>query len=342
MIRHILKILNITLIPFFCVVFSLTSYCQERTGIIRGKVTDSEGVPLPEVTLTIRGPAIISRSSITNEHGIYVFNDLLAGEYSIEAVLPGFKKTVKDNIPVLIGKIKIVNFAMDVETIPEEVTVTAETPIVDLDKVSIEKWSILGELDKAIIELKKSPDFGKKLDEELIRLSEGKILFNPPKEMKQYHKERIEVRISKEFNKDLTKGLKGRGLPEVEDILVSNEMKVILSGDAFKIEPLSEPIQIISSTEPAQWEWDVTPLKSGYRLICLSVSILINLDNYGDKKKSLPVLEKEIYIKVNIPGIILEFIKNYWYAIIAAIGVLFGIYFGFKQLKLANERKKRD
>jgi hypothetical protein len=335
MIRHLLRILNVTLISFFCVVFSLTSYCQERTGIIRGKVTDSEGVSLPGVTLTIRGPAITSRSTITNEHGIYVFNDLLAGEYSIEAVLPGFKKTVKENIPVLIGEIKIVNFAMDVETIPEEVTVKAETPIVDLDKASIAKWSVLGELAEAVIELKKSPDFEKNLNEELVSLTEGKILFNPPKEMKQYSKERIEVRISKNLNNDLSEGLRGKGLPEIEDILVSDEMKVILSGDAFKIKSLSEPVQIISSTEPTQWEWDVTPLKSGYRLICLSVSILINLDQYGNKKKSLPVMEKEVYIKVNVPGVVLEFIKNYWYAIIAAIGVLFGIIFGYKRLKLA-------
>jgi len=118
---------------------------------------------------------------------------------------------------------------------------------------------------------------------------------------------RVEVRISQNIKEDLTKKLKGRGFPQVDKILVGTEMNVELSSDTFKIDPLSKNVQFINSSGYTQWEWDVTPLKSGNRLIHLSVAIIIYLDKYGEKTKSLPVMEREIYVKVNYKIIFLNF-----------------------------------
>jgi HEAT repeat protein len=137
------------------------------------------------------------------------------------------------------------------------------------------------------------------VEHELKKLELGRILFNPPKEMKVGVRERIEVRISKDMQENLLSGLKGRGVANIENVKIGNVMKVELFGDDFKIESLSEKEQFIASSEYSQWEWEVTPLESGNKVIYLSVSVMIHLEKLGEKIKSYPVLDRKIYVNVN-------------------------------------------
>ena len=66
----------------------------------------------------------------------------------------------------------------------------------------------------------KEPEWYKVLQEELNRLTMGKIVFNPPEIMKLGVKDRIETRIARNITTDLLTSLKGRGVP------ISEEMKI--------------------------------------------------------------------------------------------------------------------
>jgi len=74
-------------------------------------------------------------------------------------------------------------------------------------------------------------------------------------------------------------------------------------------------------------------LKSGLRLIHLSVAVSVYLDECGEKTKSIPVMDKEIYLKVNIRYSFFNFIKNNWQWIVGTIIAIFGLIFGFKKFK---------
>lgn len=163
------------------------------------------------------------------------------------------------------------------------------------------------------------PDLSEIVEDELKKLSPGCILFNPSQEMKVGVKERVEVRIAKTITEDLTLGLRGRGIPQIEKIGVATFMKVHLTGDNFDIKTLSHDEQPVIGEGFTQWDWDVIPLKFGIQSLLLTVTVRIKIPNYDEEKKDYPVFEKQIRVKVNLTYSINKFIKNYWQWIIGTI-----------------------
>src|ERR1700687_5991735 len=93
----------------------------------------------------------------------------------------------------------------------------------------------------------------------LKEIHHSKIVFNPPVEMDQGQAERIEARISyQDIGTAITKNLKGRGLPDLENIEVGQKMTVTLLSDEdeFKIKKYASDEQLVAGKPYAQWEWD--------------------------------------------------------------------------------------
>src|SRR5262249_23606749 len=65
---------------------------QTITGSIRGSVSDRDGQPLPGTSVMISSDALIgrTRTTTTNEEGVFHFSSLPIGIYSVEARLEGF------------------------------------------------------------------------------------------------------------------------------------------------------------------------------------------------------------------------------------------------------------
>jgi hypothetical protein len=164
----------------------------------------------------------------------------------------------------------------------------------------------------------KAPQWYEVLRQELDRLPLGKVVFNPPDTMQVGVKERIETRISRDLSADLVTSLKGRGVPEIEELKISELMKVRLSGDDFDIIPQDEEEQIIEQTGFTEWAWDVTPRKSGKKIIHLHVILRIILP-FGEEKKDYPVLDREIAVKVNLGYSVKSFIFANWKWIVTAL-----------------------
>lgn len=164
-----------------------------------------------------------------------------------------------------------------------------------------------------------TPELSDIVENEIKKLTPGRILFNPPTEMKVGVKERVEARIAKTITEDLSKGLKGRGLPQIEEIRVNTLMEVRLSGDNFDIKSLSDMDQIVTREGFTQWDWYVMPLKSGVQSLLLTVTVRIKIPNYDEERKNYPVFERKIKVKVNPPFTIKKFIESYWQWIIGTI-----------------------
>ncbi len=108
-----------------------------QTGTVAGVVQDVSGGVLPGVTVTLtsqeRG---VVRSVVTDENGRYAFAAVSIGNYTVEANLAGFAPLrLTDNL-VETEKTTNVPFALKVGGLTDSVTVTGETPIVDLTNVT--------------------------------------------------------------------------------------------------------------------------------------------------------------------------------------------------------------
>jgi hypothetical protein len=153
------------------------------------------------------------------------------------------------------------------------------------------------------------------INKALKELPTGKILFNPPEEMKVGDTELVEVRITHNITEDLTKGLEGRGKAKIKETEVSSYMKVRLTGNAFKIVPeISEP-QIIESDKYTEWQFHVTPLKSGIQTLHLIYYVIISIAGYDDKQKAYKVGDWKVNVKVNP----MYFLKCYWQFIVGTL-----------------------
>jgi outer membrane receptor protein involved in Fe transport len=105
----------------------------QDTGTIRGTINDNEGNPLPGVTITVTGPAIMgTQTAISNESGAFRLPLLRVGTYTLTAELQGFKTVKRENIYVGLAATVTLNFAMEQAAIAEEVTVVAASPVVDV------------------------------------------------------------------------------------------------------------------------------------------------------------------------------------------------------------------
>jgi hypothetical protein len=103
------------------------------TGAINGKVSDATGGVLPGVTVTIASPSMQgTRTDVTNAQGDYRFPAVPPGEYRITYELVGFNTVVREGVRVGLGFTATVNAELRVASLQETVTVTGESPVVDV------------------------------------------------------------------------------------------------------------------------------------------------------------------------------------------------------------------
>jgi hypothetical protein len=108
------------------------AWAQEQRGSIEGVVKDASGAVLPGATVEARGETGVVASTTTDEVGGYRFPSLAPGQYRVSANLQGFVAREVAEVRVGLGVIKKVDFALSLAGVAETVTVTAETPLVDV------------------------------------------------------------------------------------------------------------------------------------------------------------------------------------------------------------------
>src|SRR5882757_3610566 len=101
---------------------------------IAGVVKDTSGAVMPGVLVEASSPALIekTRSVVTDSAGQYKIVDLRPGTYEIAFTLAGFKVVRRGNIILEGNFTPTVNAELQVGSLTEVLTVTAETPVVDI------------------------------------------------------------------------------------------------------------------------------------------------------------------------------------------------------------------
>jgi hypothetical protein len=113
----------------------------QTLGTLQGKVNDESKAPLPGVTVKITNTGTgYVRTVFTDANGFYTAPSLPSGVYSVEASLEGLQTVRQENIRLLVGQILDVNLAMSVQSMTEAITVTAESPVVEVSRSSAAKY----------------------------------------------------------------------------------------------------------------------------------------------------------------------------------------------------------
>ena len=121
----------------FCVLFAFTALAQSSNGSISGSVSDDSGGALPGVTVTATNVETgVTRTTVTNEAGLYQLALLPPGTYRTEAMLDGFQPKRHERIVVNVGTDVTLNIAMHAG-LAESITVSAEAPLVETQRTQV-------------------------------------------------------------------------------------------------------------------------------------------------------------------------------------------------------------
>jgi outer membrane receptor protein involved in Fe transport len=112
---------------------ALPAAAQEQRGAIEGTVRDESGAAVPGASVEARSAALVGTArSVSDASGLYRFPALPPGRYEVTASLSGFTPAKLGDIVVTLGKTLRVDLTMKVAAKAEEITVTGESPVIDV------------------------------------------------------------------------------------------------------------------------------------------------------------------------------------------------------------------
>ncbi|MGA9355438.1 MAG: TonB-dependent receptor [Terriglobales bacterium] len=139
---------NQTVSPYRCAFMAFVSYTliaacgllfaqTSGTGAISGSITDSSTAMLVDAQVKVRDVATgFTRTSQSNDHGLYLVSLLPPGHYTLEVTKQGFKVASASDVQVIVAETTVLNIRMETGAVTETITVAASS--VDLQTESSE------------------------------------------------------------------------------------------------------------------------------------------------------------------------------------------------------------
>ena len=125
----------LSLVPLLALLLvPMPAAAQQAQASVTGVVWDASGAVLPGVTVEASSDVLIEkvRSAVSDGTGQYRIVNLLPGTYTVTFTLTGFSTFKREGI-ILEGTLTaLVNADLKVGSLQETITVSGETPVVDV------------------------------------------------------------------------------------------------------------------------------------------------------------------------------------------------------------------
>ncbi|MGE0815829.1 MAG: TonB-dependent receptor [Vicinamibacterales bacterium] len=105
---------------------------------LRGRVEDEQGSVMPGVTIVVRNQDSGQfREVVSGGDGSYLITSLNPGVYEVSAELPGFKRFIRRDVRLAVGEAQTITVRLEVGDLEETITVTGQSPLVDLTSKTV-------------------------------------------------------------------------------------------------------------------------------------------------------------------------------------------------------------
>jgi Carboxypeptidase regulatory-like domain len=123
-----------TLVAIFLALLAPAAAAQIRiAGAIAGTVADSSEALVPGAAVQlVDGLTGISRETVTNDSGGFVFPDLSFGSYRVTVTLQGFRTAVFEHVRVESSRTTDLRITLQVGALDEQVQVQGVTPVLEM------------------------------------------------------------------------------------------------------------------------------------------------------------------------------------------------------------------
>jgi hypothetical protein len=111
---------------------------QQDSGTILGTIRDAQDSVVTGARVTIRNvdTGVVKTMPVTST-GEYSVPFLVPGNYSVAAVAPGFKQTIRTGVRLRVADQLVIDVKLEVGAISESVTVEATAPLVDTANITL-------------------------------------------------------------------------------------------------------------------------------------------------------------------------------------------------------------
>ncbi len=109
----------------------------QPTGRLAGHIEDADHAPLPGAAVTIASPSLMgTRTEFSDADGGVNFHSLPPGVYTVDVELEGFVPQRRSEVEVRLNRVTEIHVDLELGEFAGEITVVAETPVVDPEQVS--------------------------------------------------------------------------------------------------------------------------------------------------------------------------------------------------------------
>jgi hypothetical protein len=253
---------------------------------ISGKIADLLDYPVSSARVALSGRKLAEKLyTVTGEEGHFMFSRVPPGSYTLEVTYSGFSKLVQRGIIVRDHTIAGLDLKMDFKQ----------------DSREINLWNLSLQYINGNMNVTDKNDLSM-LPQQLNRLLDGihldKVQFNPPEILKTGHSKKIEFGVYQNLKEEIIRRLLARNICCFDRDQIEVTLKADLQVAGCQVLLLSAPLQAaIDGARYLGWEWEILPQTSGLALVSLHLEANVRFAEYGEQKKCLLTLDRDIRIK---------------------------------------------
>jgi hypothetical protein len=119
----------------FALFFSSIALGQGVQATLTGRIVDSSGAVVPNVQVHVKNAETNQVvQAVSDAQGVYTAPFLRPGAYVVSVEASGFKKFTREGLVLNVGQTVNLDITLEVGSVTEQVTVTAETPLLETAK----------------------------------------------------------------------------------------------------------------------------------------------------------------------------------------------------------------
>ena len=131
-----------------CVLFAIAAFAQGERGTFNGTITDPSGAAVAGAAVKVINPETgVETTSVATDAGVYRMPYLQPGTYRITVSAPGFKTAVRQNVTLAVAQTLTIDFALELGNVADQITVSAETPLLETGTAEIGSYVSKKEFD---------------------------------------------------------------------------------------------------------------------------------------------------------------------------------------------------
>jgi hypothetical protein len=257
---------------------------------IRGKIANLLDYPVVSARVVLSGSKLEEkRSVVTGVEGLFMFNHVPPGNYTLEVNYTGFSKLVQRGIAVREHAVTGLDLRMDF---------LQDSRTINLRAMSLEFTSDMSAAADTL-----PSHLPQQLSEVMAGLTLDRVLFNPPPLLNIGRVIPVELGLYQDLKGELMRLLLERSICRFDREQIEVTLKAELQAAGCRVLFRGPPRTLIHGASYLDWKWEVLPEIPGSALIQLCLETSVRFMGFGLRKKSLLTIDRDVSIT-----------KSHWFA----------------------------